>query len=762
MIYRYGVPFIETTPDPATSDVLQANVGVTVRHIFLLGLTETQRPGWSTALGYASIYFVGDNLGLIRLHYADGSTQDYPLILGESVWWGLPFYQARGPFPSDKHLRSAFEQSLRLYPASPVDDGNYVAVIAPKDTPIASIEITNSAKKHGSVAIAGITVEAAPGVGISGATAIPGGPLTPAFRTFIDEKPLRPAGEDEAGSKQRLEELSEAFYCTDAIFKQPVVPEIPKEYSGPHVVFRGTPDAAILQNAFYANVQDMLNKIDNDGTYHTSDRIALSWAGDRRSAGGEFGTFRKDVGFYYGQAWSRDLGRTMQELTELGYLNKTTPLADFALPASHYWTEDPTWKYKGERLPPHWSTIVNSKPNYGAFENDGHGLISLGLYKLWQRLPDRDAWLRSHWADVKATGDWIPWQFDHSNISGAMNGVLYTTGEAAGGKGYSIYADYICMTALEGLARMADSIGQRQSATLWRDQAANMRQAMLARYAVSDPKYGRVWTLDDAGWRPLKSTVLGPEIFLADFNGFAPRDDDPAWRPINEATYQRLIDKFRPFGFYGGTMGYGQGFVTQAALLLDCMNDVTPMLKWTARETWDPVIDSFIVPEGTLIDPSGRFLFRSGDQGNGVQEAEIVKVFRILIGVDDTHPERLRIYPRTPYGWTEMAVDRYPALVEHGGKTELAHIRYDLHRTGECMTFAVSADRPVGPVAIRLGPFKDQPAVTSVLINGRPPVQASVEHSGDSWWVNFTVQVGPPTAIVKTNSRYARENEFMR
>ena len=110
-------------------------------------------------------------------------------------------------------------------------------------------------------------------------------------------------------------------------------------------------------------------------------------------------------------------------------------------------------------------------------------------------------------------------------MTGAKDGVLYTTGESAAGKGYSVYPDAVCMTALEALAQMADSIGETQSATLWRDRAAKMRAAIPARYVIADPKYGRVWMLESAGW-PNQSTVLGPLIFLADSRGFAPQDDE--------------------------------------------------------------------------------------------------------------------------------------------------------------------------------------------------------------------------------------------
>ncbi len=749
MLYRYGVPFIETAWHAPASGTLDANIGIVARKIFLLGMTESMRPSaWSDPRNYSVRFMVGDKLGQIVLHYADGSTQEFPLVLGESAWWGLPFYQAREPFPADAHLRGVFAQALRLYPASPTDDGNYVAVITPKADPLTSIEIVGSPEKKGSVAIAGITVESAPGSSIAGATAIPANDLSPEFSRFMQEKSLRQSGVDESGSEKRLNDLKEAFYTTDAVFNQPIPVVVPHGYTGPLVTFKGTNQAAALENAFYANVQDMSDKVDAEGMYHTSTRGALAWAGDPRSAGGEFGTFRKDVGVYYNASWSRDLGRSLQELTELGYFGQASKTAEYSLLDSRLWTENPKLTYKGQHLPPHWSRVINSPDPSLPFENDGHGLISLFIYKLWQRTPDRDAWLRSHWTDVKAAGDWILWEFDHPEISGAADGVLYTTGESAAGKGYSVYPDAICMTALEALAKMADSIGETKSAADWRDRAEKMRKAIPARYLVDDSKYGRVWTLDFAGW-PNQSTVLGPLITLADYKGFTPEDDDPAWRPANEAAYQRLIDSYHPFGFYGCAMGYGQGFVTQAALLLDRMKDATTMLNWTAREAYDPQIRSFIVPEGAQIDPTGQFMYRSGDHGNGVQEAEIVKAMRLVIGVDDTEPSRLRLLPRMPYGWNEIAVERYPVLTEHAGKTETALVQYKLERVAGRMNLDISSSKELGPVSMRLGPFVRKPSIGNVLINGRPPENASITQSGDSWWVGFKATVG----LAKVTSR---------
>jgi hypothetical protein len=353
---------------------------------------------------------------------------------------------------------------------------------------------------------------------------------------------------------------------------------------------------------------------------------------------------------------------------------------------------------------------------------------------------------------VKAAGDWVPLQFDHRDLSGAADGVLHTTGESAwakgGGGGQSVYPDSICMTALEGLTQMADSIGETQSAERRRDRKEKMRKGIPAHYLITDPKYGRVWTLDSAGWA-YKGTVLGPLIELADYNGFAPEDDVPDWRPANEAAFQRLIDTYRPLGLYGEGMGYGQGFVTQAALLLDHMGDVTPMLDWIAKEIYDPRFGSFVVPEGIVIDPTGQFWFRTGDLGNGAQEAEIIKSLRVVIGVDDTQPQCVRIFPRMPYGQNEIAVEKYPVLFERAGKTNTALMHYRLERTTAKMNLDISSDKELGPVAIRLGPFAHQPNASSIRVNGRSPAGTSIQHSGDSWWVRFTSPVGPGTGITQ-------------
>ena len=545
---HYGVPFLQGVLPLKSGGSAQVNVEGTVKRIFLLGMTDASKAtagignslpgvdsrralaiyGWADPRETAVRIMIGDDVGKILLKYDDGTTQVFPLILGESIWWGQAFYGYQDPFAADAALRKAFAQDLRLYPPMPVKDGNYVAVIKPRAVPLQSITVENSQEKAGTVVIAGITIESADTNGIAGTIALGPGIFSPDFAKFAEEKPLRFLGEDEKEVQRQLENLKQALYSSDESFRGPVAPERPRGYTGPIVSFQGNISANILANAFYYNVEDILAKIDEKGMYHTSTKGAISWGSYRG-----FGTFRTNVGSYYGVSYTRDMGRSLQEITMLGYTNDAARCAAYDLKMARRYSTEPFLKYKEVFLPPHWGDLANN-PRNPSFENDGQGLTTMFLYKLWQRLPDREEWLHAHWPDVKAAGDWILWELAHPEISGATNGVLHTTGESGNGDGYAAYPDSACMNSLRALAQMADSIGETNSAAQWRACADKMQIAIGNQYIIQDPQYGPDWTLDYANWA-YDGSVLGPLIFLADYQGFAPQDENDDRRPVRRS-----------------------------------------------------------------------------------------------------------------------------------------------------------------------------------------------------------------------------------
>src|ERR1700744_2227342 len=75
ILVRDGVPFITGTL-PFSNGSAQVDIGVPARRIFLLGMVEDASIHcWMDPTNHSVRFYVGDNLGQIRLNYADGSTE---------------------------------------------------------------------------------------------------------------------------------------------------------------------------------------------------------------------------------------------------------------------------------------------------------------------------------------------------------------------------------------------------------------------------------------------------------------------------------------------------------------------------------------------------------------------------------------------------------------------------------------------------------------------------------------------------------------
>ena len=269
IVNRYGVPFIEGTLPIQEKGKARLDLGGNqVERIFLLGMTYAKPNPWSHPRDFSMKFFVGDELGRIRLDYADGSTQVFPLLLGEGVWWGRAFYDYPEPFPTDARLREAFATSMRLYPPAPVMDGNYLAVIHPRLIPIRSIMVRNIPLRRN----AGGCRESRPcrpKHKIAGATILHRA-FSPEFDKFEERNPCARWGRTEKAAQSQLEALRLALYSSDENFTGHVAQTLPPAYSGPTALFKGNLQAEVLANAFHYNVQDIRDKVGEDGMYHTS------------------------------------------------------------------------------------------------------------------------------------------------------------------------------------------------------------------------------------------------------------------------------------------------------------------------------------------------------------------------------------------------------------------------------------------------------------------------------------------------------------
>ena len=705
-------------------------VGLRAKRLYLAGFTgsyDQGEPVWGDPNDHSHQLFIGDHLGSLVLDYSDGSSVKYPLLYGYSSWWYRPLQNADQPFDSDLSARRILNQSLSLQPTDAGSAGAFMGVITPRAVEIRDIRIEDNPDKAGVPIISAITLQPVmpPPADL---LRLPHDRITRMEADWLDAHSLNSDADSDEAIQTSLKRLRGLLYTTAYDFPAHLPVSIPPGYIGPHVRFRGNAYADILTSMFYYNVEDILNKVDANGMYHTSTSGAPSWGGYTG-----VGSWQTGVGSYYSQSWSRDLGRSMQEITELGFLKKTDPVADYCFREAERWAHDASLKYEGVQLPAHWSRILNlPTPTLGdgVFENDGHGLIMLFTYKLWQREPHPNEWLRLHWQDILAAGDWIQWQFDHPQISGATD-VLQTDSECAGGIGKAKYADFLCEEGLRAYATMADSIGETAAALRWRATSDKLLAGMEKEYFVNDPLWGPTWTLLPAGW-PNRSTNLGPLIILADRRGFAPEDNIAGWYARDLSAYLRLAASYRPFGYYGTAMGYGQGFVTQAALLLDRMHDASVMLQWLAKLTYYPRYKPFIVPEGCELSTKGVYWHRTGDLGNGVQEGEAVKAIRLVLGLDDDRPDVTQLIPRLPFSWSGSSVSGYPVLtIDAGNKRVTRRASYKLKRIGSSLTLSFQADGPIAAMHVRFGPFAS-PDIR-VELNGHA-IRVRIVHSGDSDW----------------------------
>ena len=108
VLMRYGVPFAERILPLDPGGSAQVSVGVQAQRIFFVGMTDAKEAsseidqpddslhsgsgaktipayGWADPRDESVRFFVGDELGRIRLTYADGTTQIFPLLLGRGV-----------------------------------------------------------------------------------------------------------------------------------------------------------------------------------------------------------------------------------------------------------------------------------------------------------------------------------------------------------------------------------------------------------------------------------------------------------------------------------------------------------------------------------------------------------------------------------------------------------------------------------------------------------------------------------------------------
>ena len=671
--------------------------------LFFLGMV-TDKPEGSEWWGQNERYhyhgqrvYIGDKLGRLVVYYEDDTCEIIPVIFGVNLWSYELFTAVKEnekslntysglytePFASDPDAMRTLKESLLLMENDAEKGMKYVFGVKVKEKNIRQIAVIKETYRE-----AGLVVTAVTGVKAGTEPDV-------AWKVYESDFFVK---QEYFGAMDRL--ARRLYQFRDEIPKsfEPVVPE---GYRGPRVWFAGAPAAELYSNVFMVNLHDMdVNKIDETGKSHTSSKDTADFG-----CYVGFGTYKPGEG-YYAHMWSRDVGRVMIEVMRMGIHHRM----QIAGETHHKYLYDGCIKYKQ----PHWKRIANGfeilddngKKFLAGKENDGHAALMLFTYNLYANGAVDKNWLISQKDHLDSASGWFFWQIENPGSSN-FDRVLYSESEASTQKfgGYDLFSNVFAFYALKGYCVLFEAAGDPVMSEKCSKYADLIRIGIMERFTTIHPRYGRIFTdtIDDCWtWEYKRFAAL---FIMTDIYSYDPVMHDVEWYDICRSTYKAQKENYFSYAA-GRQMGYGQGYLTETTILLDEFEDMAGCMEMAAFFSYHHTDHNWIVPEGVIMHPSGRFWFRNSDLGNAVQQGEIVKCGRLLIGLDDNlRMEGLNAVPRLPKGWNSMNVEGYKVfgITAAGLKSVPVDLKYERITDGWKLEF--KADEAIMIHHVRMGPF---------------------------------------------------------
>jgi hypothetical protein len=363
------------------------------------------------------------------------------------------------------------------------------------------------------------------------------------------------------------------------------------------------------------------------------------------------------------------------------------------------------------------------------------------------------------WCEGESTGwaapiDWQTqpchrYQLVPDGMSKATDPVEIKKNYANSNHMYQPYPTYVCMTALRCSAEMADAAGQSNDAQRWRKYADRLQNGMLRELFVGDRNIP-VWRRSPWCVFPSFQESLVQAFFSWYQKGLDSQDWQPEMTHITRHTLDRQLNQEYGHAPVLG-MGYGQGWLMHSALVLDRMDDAEKLFVNFTKYIYDKNMDYvdkdrgidwrrwlWLIPEGTHILPDGSW-YRIGDLTNGANQGPPLHAIEICAGIDDSHPQNLKIMPRVPDPITGIEVNDFLVLVPDQGHLALAEVDYSFDKASG--SFSLKSNRTLPTCSVRIGPFDQQKAQQfSERLKNKMKANISIESSGsyqqeEAWWV---------------------------
>lgn len=460
-------------------------------------------------------------------------------------------------------------------------------------------------------------------------------------------------------------------------------------------------------------------------------------------------------GIFANQYWVSDAAPTMLEMAKWGYY-------DMAKQASNYYTDV--------------AAYYNS-------DNGAAGLVFATMAYLMKTDNYTGEYTTTMWPRMKKGLDYYDSQID----TNPYHMVLGNNWETTSG-GYGIYNNSIAYFALLAGAEAATKLGNMTDATNWNTHAATLYSNMNTYLKpTSDVSWlGHIvpagtfrFGLGTAGGEVTNSTagwfgVGSQEELFYGYKGNAVS----SWRTAvnkmldyhseNYWSYWKGYGHNRGFGTDYGVLTERGGWPVSAMLMGDRMDMVKKNIQHVIYNSTDL---NFTNDNEGVQETSPWVLVREVDKdddgitgadiGNGgasedmnlVEYIITMKNVRLMAGIDDTlnGTNNLVIIPRIPENWEGVKVNQWPIEYKSGSTYSKTDVTYDYTISPTQAIMSVSAANAITGTQFRVGPFKQNAAVSSVTSNGANAAY-TIQDNGGYRWVWVTQDIGTTTKNIVVNT----------
>jgi len=638
------------------------------------------------------------------------------------------------------------------------DGKKYYIKTALRDEPLDSITIKDNPKKAGYTQLAGVTFGNVLSTDVLDKKryTIEEGQTVPADKKkWVEQHTIDSSDPYPAKRQKAIEKLRHTFYTfADDVCEETIAstkPDITAEsFSGPKVTFAGSPTATLMTNIYYENANGLLERIDDKtGMVHESAFQSTRFDG--------FGGWIPGWGGYHDTAYTRLRALTL--LGNMGFETKVNTAIAFFDKWLMYWPKAyPEIQLGGKPVPGH-ATVIANKPHiyfdelskagwptkyktrdFGNPENDGHGLLMLTRWRAWIKQGRTKEWIDTRWEAINEAAEYIRWALDNPELSFSEHGLLYNESEGGMQKA-SMYCDFPCYLGLLAYAEMAEQSGRTEKAKRWKLQAKRLFDAMETYYPTTIEPWGNVWNPKKNGMYNYLHSTLAPACVGMDYYGYDVMNKLPDdWQSRTERTYQMQLTKNEPPYAATAGMGYGQGYITQTALLMDKMADASQMVDWMAKVCFAPRQEHpYRVPEGSIISDDSLTWRRWGDLGNLYQLAEVVYTIHLILGIDDLNPDELIIMPRLPLGWKNINLQQWPVRTTSNNISKTLYLDMKIKRTDNSIKMDLDFSESVDSFKVRFGPFGCAAENIEIQCNSNKRIEPLEQYGDSKWtWIEFT------------------------